>query len=208
MSLFLFFLLLYLVFEWSGVLTLQNTKDYVQSSGPLAGLIIALLLVSDLITPVPSSVLMTLAGSIYGVLWGTIIGSSGSLLSSVIGFFITRRWGKRRLRVIGSTEIRSMNRWFHRWGEGILILSRMIPMLTETMSCFAGLTRIPFKRFLLLIVVGTIPITTFYSYFGSQAQSVSEWSLPLTAGVVVPGITWILLHLKMRREGYVQSQDQ
>ncbi len=204
MSLFVFFLLLYMVFEWSGVLTLQNTKDYIQSSGPLAGVIIALLLVSDLITPVPSSVLMTLAGSIYGILWGTIIGSSGSLLSSVIGFFITRKLGKHRLRLIDSAEVDSMDRWFLRWGEGILILSRMVPMLTETMSCFAGLTRIPVRRFLLLILIGTIPITIFYSYFGSRAQSVSEWSLPLTIGVMIPGILWILLHFKMRHEEYVQ----
>ncbi|MFP4558764.1 MAG: hypothetical protein ACLFO6_04640, partial [Archaeoglobaceae archaeon] len=58
--------------------------------------------------------------------------------------------------------------------------------------------------FLLLILIGTIPITIFYSYFGSRAQSVSEWSLPLTVGVVIPGILWILLHFKMRHEEYVQ----
>lgn len=196
------FLLLYFIFEWSGVLTLQKTKEYVQSSGPFAGLLITLLLVSDLITPVPSSVLMTLAGSLYGTLWGTVIGS-GSLLSSIMGFFVTRRFGKHKaLKLIDQKEIHSMNKWFHRWGEGILILSRMIPMLTETMSCFAGFTRISFKRFLLLISVGTVPVAIFYSYFGNKAQSVSEWSLPLTAGVAVPGIIWILLHLKMRSEEY------
>jgi uncharacterized membrane protein YdjX (TVP38/TMEM64 family) len=74
----------------------------------------------------------------------------------------------------------------------------MVPMLTETMSCFAGLTGISFLRFLSIIIIGTIPVTVYYSYFGSQLHRVSEWSFPLAVGVIIPGILWIFLHKKVK----------
>lgn len=167
----------------------------------MAGFIIILLLVGDLLMSVPSSILMTLAGSVYGTVIGTVVGSVGSLLSSIIGFVVCRRFGGSiTRRLISEKEIETMNKWFRRWGEGILILSRMLSMLPETMSCFAGLTRISFLRFRVLITIGTVPMAFFYSYFGSRSQTLADWSIPLILGVVVPGILWILLHLKMTQE--------
>ncbi|MFO7967403.1 MAG: VTT domain-containing protein [Archaeoglobaceae archaeon] len=183
-------------FRFFGAPDLTRFKGYVSPS-PLAGLVIILLLISDLVTPVPSSVLMTLAGSLYGVFWGTVIGSSGSLLASITGFYLVRKLGEGRLRsLITEEEIISMNDWFHHWGEGIVIISRMVPIVAETMSCFAGLTSISFKRFLVLLLLGTTPISFYYSYFGSRSQTVSEWSLPLVLGVTIPGALWIALHLE------------
>jgi 3-dehydroquinate synthase len=197
--LFTVFLMIFIIFELSGLLTLEDAKDWVISFDSLAGLVIILMLIIDLVIPVPSSVLMTLAGSLYGFFWGVLIGTLGSLLASITGFCLTRYIGKRKaLTFIDESEQKSMNKWFTQWGEGILILSRMVPMLTETMSCFAGLTGISFSRFLSIIIIGTIPVTVYYSYFGSHLHSVSEWSFPLAVGVIIPGILWIFLHKKVK----------
>ncbi|WP_292486629.1 TVP38/TMEM64 family protein [Methanohalobium sp.] len=197
--LFTVFLMIFIIFELSGLLTLEDAKNWVLSFDSLAGLVIILMLIIDLVIPVPSSVLMTLAGSLYGFFWGVLIGTLGSLLASITGFCLTRYIRKRKaLTFIDESEQKSMNKWFTQWGEGILILSRMVPMLTETMSCFAGLTGISFLRFLVIIIIGTIPVTVYYSYFGSHLHSVSEWSFPLAAGVIIPGILWIFLHKKIK----------
>jgi len=192
----LFFSLLFIFFQISGIFTLEKSKAIVEATGSLAGVMIFLLLVSDLVTPVPSSILMTLAGNLYGPLWGTLLNTCASLLASVIGFMLCRYLARIKTRKFISEENeQSMNRWFHTWGEGILVLSRMLPMVTETMSCFAGLTSITFKRFFIFIFVGTLPISFFYAYFGSKATSIGEWSFPLIIGVLVPGLLWIVIQL-------------
>ncbi len=195
--LFIIFLVSFLIFELTGILTLETAKTIVMGSGPLAGLMIIFLLTIDLILPVPSSVLMIMAGSFYGTIVGAVIGTIGSLTASVIGFFIARKISPRIL--LSKKQTQAMNNWFSRWGEGILIISRMIPIVTETMATFAGLTKISFRRFLILASVGTIPTAFYYSYFGSISKSVSEWSLPLIAGITIPGLLWIILHLKANR---------
>jgi len=198
LAIFLIFLFLFAIFEFGGLISLESTREQVLSAGPLAGVVILVLLASDLIAPLPSSVLMTLAGSLYGTLGGALVSLTGSLAASLLGFYISRTQKERVKRIISREEERSMEMWFRRWGEGVLILSRMVPIVTETMSTFAGLTRISFPRFLALILIGTLPVSLYYSYFGSRAQSVSEWSLPLVAGVSVPGMVWIMLHFRMK----------
>ncbi len=193
------FLLMFLVFEMTGIFTINTAEKWIKEAGPLAGFVIVLLLVSDLVTPVPSSILMTFSGSLYGIWGGTFFSTVGSVGASVIGFLLGR-FGKEGVsKIITRDDLRSMDGWFYRWGEGILILSRMIPMVTETMSCFAGITDISFRRFLLLILVGTVPMTFFYAYVGHMSESVSQWALPLILGIVVPGIAWIMMHSFLTR---------
>lgn len=195
---FTFFLLIYVILELSGLLTVEDVKEILNQSGSYSGLIIIGLLTSDLVLPIPSSVVMTFSGLFYGFLAGALISTIGSLTGSITGFIIFRKKGQSfTKKLIDMDEQKSMNNWFNSYGEGILIISRMIPMLAETMACFAGLTKISFKRFLLFIAVGTIPISLYYSYFGSHLKTVSEWSLPLAIGIIIPGIIWIILKKKI-----------
>lgn len=198
--LFTFFLMIYIVFELFGVLTLSDIQHLLQSAEPFVEIIIIGLLALDLIIPVPSSVIMTFSGSMYGFLAGAILGTIGSLTGSIIGFFVFRTKGQKITRFfLNEKEEEIMNESFNNWGEGIIILSRMIPLLTETMSCFAGLTKISFKRFLLFITIGTVPVALYYSYFGSRLKTVSDWPIPLAIGIIIPGIIWIILGYKSKK---------
>ena len=48
-------------------------------------------------------------------------------------------------------------------------LSRSVPMLTEIVSCAAGLARIPFRVFLALSVAGTLPLCAVYAWAGNRS---------------------------------------
>lgn len=88
---------LFMVFEVSGLITLEKIRYLVMGSGVFAAAIIIFFLVTDLILPMPSTVLMTLSGAFYGFYLGELINITGSLLASMAGFAITRRLGKTRL---------------------------------------------------------------------------------------------------------------
>ncbi|MCQ6963478.1 TVP38/TMEM64 family protein [Methanolobus chelungpuianus] len=186
------FLFLFIVFEVSGVITLEKIRYFVMGSGAFAAAIIIFFLIVDLILPMPSTVLMTLSGAFYGFYSGTLINITGSLLASLTGFAITRKLGKTKL-FLDRTEERAMDEWFVKWGEGILILSKTVPIVSETMACFAGLTKISGKRFIALSLLGIIPVSAYYAYFGSISRNFSEWLLPLFFGIAIPTTIWSIL---------------
>jgi uncharacterized membrane protein YdjX (TVP38/TMEM64 family) len=186
------FFFLFIIFELSGLMTLEKITSLVMGSGSFAAVIIIFFLVIDLVLPMPSTVLMTFSGAFYGIFIGALINITGSLLASLAGFAVTRKLGKTRL-FLDKTEKRSMDEWFIKWGEGMLILSKMIPVMSETMACFAGLTGISWRKFVILSLLGIIPVSVYYAYFGSTSQSFSEWLLPLFFGIAIPIIIWSML---------------
>ncbi|MDN5309803.1 MAG: hypothetical protein PWP14_1197 [Methanolobus sp.] len=186
------FLFLFIVFEISGLITLEKISYLVMRSGAFAAAIILFFLVIDLVLPMPSTVLMTFSGAFYGFSIGILINITGSLLASLAGFSITRKVGGTRL-LIDTTEKQSMDAWFVKWGEGILVLSKMVPIASETMACFAGLTSISGRKFITLSLLGIIPVSVYYAYVGSTSQNFSEWLLPLFFGIAMPIMVWTIL---------------
>jgi uncharacterized membrane protein YdjX (TVP38/TMEM64 family) len=186
------FLFLFIVFEVSGLITLEKITSLVMESGSFAAAMIIFFLIIDLILPMPFTVLMTFSGAFYGIFTGTLINITGSFLASLAGFAVARKLGKTRL-FIDKTEKRSMDEWFIKWGEGILILSKMIPIMSGTMACFAGLIRISGRKFVILSLLGIIPVSVYYAHFGSTSQNFSEWMAPLFFGIAVPITIWSIL---------------
>lgn len=167
-------------------------SSLVMGSGSFAAAMIIFFLIIDLILPMPSTVLMTFSGAFYGIFTGALINITGYLLASLEGFAISRKLGKTRL-LLDKTEKESMDKWFLKWGEGILILSKMIPVMSETMACFAGLTRISGRKFIILSLLGIIPVSVYYAYIGSISQNFSQWLLPLFFGIAIPITFWSIL---------------
>jgi uncharacterized membrane protein YdjX (TVP38/TMEM64 family) len=195
--LFVLFLGLFLFFEYSGILSLSDTEKIIYNHKEYAGIIIILILISDIITPIPSSIVMTISGNIYGFFWGAIISYIGAVLSALLGFLLFRNYGRKKtLHILGKKEYASMNKYFRVYGETIIIISRMFPMVTEVISCFAGLTKISIKRFFILVSLGTLPMVFYYAYFGSVAENASEWAMPLILGFLIPGVIWFFLSYK------------
>jgi len=111
---FTVFLIIYIIFELTGILTLSQVKEILQQSQPYTALIIIGLLIIDLILPIPSSVVMTFSGSIYEFMGGAILGTIGSITGSTIGFIIFRKKGFKIIKkFINQNEQKSMNKWFN-----------------------------------------------------------------------------------------------
>ncbi len=193
MTFLLIFTTSFILVESAGIIDYNDLAYWAEASGLAAGFIIFILLLSDVITPVPSSILMLFAGSIYGFALGLAIGFAGSIGASLIGFYIMRKLREPvGEKIIGALELKKMNAWFKRWGEAGIIISRMAPMASEIMSFLAGLSGMRLKNFFILSVFGTLPISAYYAYAGSVAKNSIEWAVYLTAGFVIPVAAWII----------------
>jgi len=174
-------------------------QSFSRFSGTFAGQIwtafaIVGLLVVDLILPVPSSVVMALSGKLLGFWAGGSASFAGAMLSAVIGYF-TCYWGGVRIfnRLIKDKEADKVIAWFKKYGIYAIILSRPIPMLTEILSCAAGLYRFPVRSFLAASILGTLPICFVYSYFGNLGSGINPWPL-VWVSVIVPAVGWLIVY--------------
>lgn len=143
-------------------------------------------LVADLVLPVPSSIVMTLSGAALGLILGSLVNIAGSLGGAWLGWGLCRWLGRPVIaRVLGG-EQPAVEAWFGRWGPWAIVLSRAVPMLTEIVSCLAGLHGVSFARFTLLTLLGTVPISVVYAWAGSAGVT-SLW-IPLLVAFGIPAL--------------------
>lgn len=169
-------------------------RAHLESLGALAALAIGLLLTADLFLPVPSSILMTLAGYLSGFPAGLVANFLGAMGSALLGFWLCRRFGRKAFqRLIGDEQIPDVERFFDRYGVWAILLSRSIPMLTEIVSCLAGLSRMPGARFTLLSAAGTLPVAALYAWVGWRSGMADAVWWALLVALALPALGFALL---------------
>lgn len=165
----------------------------------LAAVAIVAALCLDLLLPVPSSVVMTAAGVILGPVLGGLVAFVGAISAACIGFWLCRLGGHRWAeRLVGEADLERTRLWFERWGVVAIIISRPIPMLTEVLSCLAGLADLRFRTFFWASLVGTLPICFVYSVVGCYGSITNPLPLAIVS-IGVPAVGWIITRIIRRR---------
>ncbi len=156
--------------------------------------IIFLMFMDNIFPPIPSELIMPAAGfaasqgklSLIGVI---IAGSIGSLLAAAVFYWIGRLLNEARLIAwldrygkwlfLKSDDLRTATRWFNQHGAKIVFFGRMIPAVRSLISIPAGVSGMPFGKFMLYSSLGTIIWTSILAtagyYLGNNYQLFAEW---------------------------------
>lgn len=148
-----------------------------------AALVISLL-ATDILLPIPSSVISTLSGWQLGWWRGTLATWVGMNLGATIGFALARRWGQPfALWFSKGEDLEKMRQVSDRFGPTVLVLTRAMPVFAEASVLIAGIHRLSWRRFLPAVALSNLGIAIAYSVFGDYAER-HQW-LPLALGVSV-----------------------
>jgi uncharacterized membrane protein YdjX (TVP38/TMEM64 family) len=140
------------------------------------------LLATDVLLPVPSSLISTLAGTRLGLLPATLASWSGMTLGAVLGFWLARVLGRPVAEwLVSPDELDRMRRRSDRYGPAVLVVSRALPVLAEAAVLLTGLNRLAWRRFLPPILVSNLGIALCYAALGDLAQR-QHWVAP-AAGI-------------------------
>jgi uncharacterized membrane protein YdjX (TVP38/TMEM64 family) len=146
-----------------------------------------LVLSSDIILPIPSSVVMFLNGLILGFVQGASLTLAASLLSSCAGYVIGRYAAKKLKRVPDNESISILNRY----GNFGIIITRGIPILSESICFTAGYLGMNFRYYMILNFIGYLPICFIYAYFGNLGQGQSLFLVSFGVSILVSLLLWI-----------------
>ena len=177
--------------KWEDQFTLDGSVVWLKSSGQWAWLFGIILLVVDLALPVPSTIVISALGYIYGVMLGGAIASVGLIASGLFGYgagrFLHERTARRWL---GDRDYDNGHRLFATGGGWMVALSKTLPIIPEVIACTAGLVRMPFKRFVVALVCGSLPMGFVFAAIGQIGHETPRWALGLSFGV--PAVLWFI----------------
>jgi len=166
--------LLFFVFpvgDWLGAFSGWSREN------PVAGgALLSVLYIAATVLGAPGLLLTLAAGFLFGVVWGTVVVSVGSVLGAtaafLIGRFVARDWVAGRIG--GSHRFRAIDGAVGRNGFKIVLLTRLSPVFPfNVLNYLFGLTDVRLRDYVLASWIGMLPATVLYVYFGTTIQNVA-----------------------------------
>ncbi len=182
--------------------------------GALGYLGLALLLIAEnLFPPIPSEVVLPLAGFLVGRgelnLWGALTAATFGSVAGAVVLYGLGRWGGRRLVLrygkwlrVDEEGLRRVEGWFGRYGDWIVLVARVVPVARSIVSVPAGTAKMPLPRFVVLTTVGSAAWNGFLIgagvALGANWRVVQNWVGSYSEGVLVFGTAAVALFLLLR----------
>lgn len=176
-----------------------------------------LMFVENLFPPIPSELIMPLAGytanlpgsklNITGVF---VAGLLGSVTGALIWYYPGKFLGERRLREladrygkwisISGKDITKAKQWFDTQGNKAVLIGRLVPGVRTLISVPAGLSNMKLLPFLFYTTIGSaawVGLLTYSGYaLGSQYELVDKYLAPVSkivlGSLVLAFVVWIL----------------
>lgn len=171
-------------------MSLENTVDWLQSSGSWAWAVGIGLLVIDLFLPILGTVVMSALGLVYGWFLGGLISAIGSIGAGLLAYGLARRLGRRAIVFLAGEEgISEGERLFGgETGGWLVAFSRWMPVMPEVVACLAGISKMPFRRFFAALCAGCFPMGFVFARIGQTGNEHPLTALCLSAGL--PPLIW------------------
>ena len=141
-----------------------------------AGVFFLMVLESALI-PVPSEVIMPFSGFLvatgqFNIFYILVAGTLGNLVGSIIAYYIGSYIGRNlvlrygKYVFIDESHLNLADRWFQRFGDKIIFLSRNLPVVRTYISLPAGITKMNVVKFSIYTFLGSLIWCTILTYIG------------------------------------------
>jgi len=143
------------------------------------GGIVLLMAIESACIPLPSEIIMPFSGYLvytgrFNIWLVGIAGAFGCVVGSLVAYWIgmyggrplIERYGKYLL--ISHHDLNLADRWFARFGEVIVFVSRLLPAVRTFIAFPAGVARMNLKKFIVYTFAGSLPWCLGLAYVGKK----------------------------------------
>jgi len=163
---------------------------------------------------IPSEIVLSYGG--FMISQGTI-GWPLAVVAAVIGGLFSQlflywfaRYGGRPLilkygkyLLITEHHLDLAERWFLKYGQGVIFGARFIPVVRHAISIPAGLAKMDQTKFSLYTILAIIPWSILFLYLGETLgtnwRSIKEVAAPYTNGVLIAAVVMILVYVFLKK---------
>ena len=182
------------------------------SAGGYAGIVLLMAIESACI-PLPSEVIMPFSGYLvytgrFSLFWVATAGALGCNLGSVVAYYIgyyggrplVERYG--RYIFLSEKELHWADRFFAKWGDWAVFISRLLPVVRTFIALPAGIAKMRQVRFHVFTFIGSWPWCFVLAWIGMRLGEqwdkdprLKAWFHRFDAiilGVIVIGAVWFV----------------
>ena len=155
----------------------------------LVSLVVIVALTADVILPVPNGLTNTLAGVSLGWATASLVVWVGLNLGACVGYFLGR-FAARPLaqKMISESDLSEAEKSLQNFSTIGLILSRPVPAFAELITISAGLARMSFIKFILVVGIVNIGVAVIFSGIGAAAMEANSSTLAFIGVAVLPAL--------------------
>lgn len=146
------------------------------------------ILTSDIALPVPSSIIMYLNGYVLGGIMGSCISLLSLLTSSIIGYYL----GKLTSIGLKENTAKNTNTIINKYGTLSIIVTRGIPILSESICIVCGYNKVPFKQYFIFNLIGYFPLCLLYAICGSLGYDKNLFFISFGCSLLISLVFWLL----------------
>jgi membrane protein DedA with SNARE-associated domain len=183
-----------------------------------------LMFLENLFPPIPSELIMPLAGytaslpdSKIQLLPAIAAGVIGTVVGALPWYYLGKLIGEENIKrladkygkwiTVSGADIDKANNWFNKHGQKTVLFCRLIPGVRTLISLPAGLNEMPLAPFLIYSTIGTTLWVTFLTLagykLGKHYELVDQYLGPVSKIVllvlIVAFAVWILLKNKNKK---------
>lgn len=169
--------------------------------------------------PLPSEIIMPFSGYLvslgrFSLLGITLAGAFGNLIGGGITYWLGV-WGGRplferygRYVLISRKDLDRADRWFDRFGEWSILLTRNLPIIRTFISLPVGIAKMNWAKFALFTFLGSLPWCFALGFIGKTLGE--HWEglrtyfrkadLAIAAILIVVIAFWVYRHIKDAKE--------
>jgi membrane protein DedA with SNARE-associated domain len=194
--------------------------EFIGSAGVVA--VFLLMTLESACIPIPSEAIMLFAGfsvsegelTLFGIVAAGVLGNLvGSWIAYAVGYYgRLDLLEKNKLIHISPKHLAWADTWFERYGSVTVLFSRMLPIIRTFISLPAGVAKMPFWRFSLFTLAGSIPWVLALALLGeSVGHNWEDWRHKLgyldyvVLVAIVGGVVWLVVK---RRRGGGPGEDE
>ncbi len=173
----------------------------IESGGYLG--IFFLMVLENLFPPIPSELVIPLAGfaaasGSLNIIAVVVVATLGAVVGALPWYYLARLFGIDRVKRLSARygraltltgqDIDDAQAWFARYGTLAVLVGRLVPTVRTLISVPAGIARMPLPSFLLFTGVGSLVWTLALASLGyvlrSEYALVEDYLNPVSNGIV------------------------
>src|SRR5207248_7828756 len=143
--------------------------------------ILLMMAIESACIPLPSEIIMPFSGYLVhtgrftSLLWVATVGALGCNVGSAVAYAVGYYGGRPLVEKYGSyillttTELDWADRFFARYGDATVFISRLLPVVRTFIALPAGVARMPQLRFHIYTFLGSWPWCFGLAYLGRKA---------------------------------------
>lgn len=175
-------------------------KEWVSRFGLAGPVILVLLMVAQMfLFVVPNILVMMVAITCYGPVWGGIISLLGVYASSSLGYMIGRFIGPSIVNKFISVKVQEkISAFIKSYGVPAIAITRLSSLSNDSLSFVTGILKMDYWKYILATLAGITPLIVLLAVYGGNGQI--EKALIWIAGIsLVLFVVYIVIDKRRKK---------